>query len=127
MQPPVYPVRRLGTEWVRPVRDTLMTRTVESRKPTQQSDYGDERAARLARISRGTKVVPEIQATEYVARMRGPSRRDLLRCDDGDFYVAKVRANPQHVRILANETLASRVCFDPGPLVNQATSPPLMN
>lgn len=101
----------LVTEWVRAVRDTLMTGTVKSRKPTQQSDYGDERAACLARISRGTKAVPEIQATVYVARMRGPSRRDLLRCDDGEYYIAKVRGSPQHVRILANETVASRLAL----------------
>jgi hypothetical protein len=98
----------LFTEWVRAVRDTLMAGTVKSRKPTQQSDYGDEGAAYLERISKGTKAVPDIQATEYVAGMRGPSRRDLLRCDDGEYYVAKVWGSPRHVRILSNETLARR-------------------
>jgi hypothetical protein len=43
--------------------------------------------------------------------MRGPSRRDLLRCDDGEYYAANVRGSPQHVRILANETLASRLAL----------------
>lgn len=32
-----------------------------------------------------------------------------MRCDDGHFYVVKFRNNPQHMRVLANELLASRL------------------
>lgn len=30
-------------------------------------------------------------------------------CSDGNFYVVKFRNNPQHVRVLANEMLATRL------------------
>ena len=32
-----------------------------------------------------------------------------MRCSDGDFYVVKFRNNPQHLRVLANELLATRL------------------
>ncbi len=32
-----------------------------------------------------------------------------MRCSDGHFYVVKFRNNPQHLRVLANELLASRL------------------
>jgi hypothetical protein len=32
-----------------------------------------------------------------------------MRCDDGNFYVVKFRNNPQHLRVLANEMLATRL------------------
>ncbi len=41
--------------------------------------------------------------------MRGGSQPFLLGCDDGSTYVVKFRNNPQHVRILANEMLASHL------------------
>jgi hypothetical protein len=32
-----------------------------------------------------------------------------MRCSDGNFYVVKFRNNPQHLRVLANEMLATRL------------------
>ena len=32
-----------------------------------------------------------------------------MRCSDGNFYVVKFRNNPQHLRVLANEILATRL------------------
>ena len=32
-----------------------------------------------------------------------------MRCSDGHFYVVKFRNNPQHLRVLANELLATRL------------------
>jgi len=32
-----------------------------------------------------------------------------MRCSDGKFYVVKFRNNPQHLRVLANELLATRL------------------
>ena len=32
-----------------------------------------------------------------------------MRCSDGNFYVVKFRNNPQHLRVLANEFLATRL------------------
>ena len=33
----------------------------------------------------------------------------MMRCADGNFYVVKFRNNPQHLRVLANEMLATRL------------------
>jgi hypothetical protein len=41
--------------------------------------------------------------------MRGGAQSHLMRCDDGACYVVKFRNNPQHVRVLANEMLATRL------------------
>src|SRR6267154_5740123 len=48
-------------------------------------------------------------ATEQIRRMRGGAQSHLMRCSDGHFYVVKFRNNPQHLRVLANEMLASRL------------------
>jgi len=48
-------------------------------------------------------------AVEYVRRMRGGAQSHLLRCADGFYYVVKFRNNPQHIRVLANEFLATRL------------------
>jgi len=53
--------------------------------------------------------VRRVLATEFIRRMRGGSQPFLMGCDDGQTYVVKFRNNPQHVRILANEMLASRL------------------
>ena len=42
-------------------------------------------------------------------RMRGGAQGHLMRCSDGHFYVVKFRNNPQHLRVLANEMLATRL------------------
>jgi hypothetical protein len=41
--------------------------------------------------------------------MRGGAQAHLMRCSDGHFYVVKFRNNPQHLRVLANELLATRL------------------
>lgn len=41
--------------------------------------------------------------------MRGGSQAHLLRASDGAYYVTKFQNNPQHVRVLANEMLATRL------------------
>src|SRR3981189_2710470 len=46
-------------------------------------------------------------AVEHVRRMRGGAQAHLMRCDDDAYYVVKFQNNPQHVRILANEMLAT--------------------
>ena len=50
-----------------------------------------------------------IDAVQHVRRMRGGAQGHLLRCSDGNFYVVKFRNNPQHLRVLANEMLATRL------------------
>jgi hypothetical protein len=41
--------------------------------------------------------------------MKGGAQGQLMRCSDGHFYVVKFRNNPQHLRVLANELLATRL------------------
>jgi hypothetical protein len=48
-------------------------------------------------------------ATEHVRRMKGGAQAHLMRCDDGAYYIVKFQNNPQHLRILANEMLATRL------------------
>jgi hypothetical protein len=48
-------------------------------------------------------------AVQHVRRMRGGAQSHLMRADDGQFYVVKFKNNPQHLRVLANELLATRL------------------
>ncbi len=50
-----------------------------------------------------------ILAVQHVRRMRGGAQGHLMRCSDNHFYVVKFRNNPQHLRVLANEMLATRL------------------
>ena len=47
-------------------------------------------------------------ALEHIRRMRGGAQAHLLRCSDG-YYIVKFQNNPQHLRILANELLGTRL------------------
>lgn len=48
-------------------------------------------------------------ALEHIKRMRGGAQSHLMRCSDGRYYVVKFLNNPQHVRVLANEMIATRL------------------
>lgn len=41
--------------------------------------------------------------------MRGGAQSHLMFAEDGHYYVVKFQNNPQHIRVLANELLASRI------------------
>jgi HipA-like kinase len=58
-------------------------------------------------------------AVEQVRRMRGGAQAQLMRCDDGGYYIVKFQNNPQHLRILANEMLATRLAARMGLCVPQ--------
>src|SRR6202049_2021083 len=58
-------------------------------------------------------------ALEHVRRMRGGAQAHLMRCDDGGYYIVKFQNNPQHLRILANEMLATRLAARLGLCVPQ--------
>src|SRR5260370_3588652 len=49
------------------------------------------------------------KAVQHVRRMRGGAQAHLMRAADGHFYVVKFQNNPQHIRVLANEMLATRL------------------
>lgn len=46
--------------------------------------------------------------------MKGGAQGHLMRCSDNHFYVVKFRNNPQHLRVLANEFLATRLAESAG-------------
>lgn len=48
-------------------------------------------------------------AVHHLRRMRGGSQAHLMYGSDGRFYVVKFRNNPQHIRVLANEMLATEL------------------
>jgi HipA-like protein len=50
-----------------------------------------------------------IYAVQHVRRMRGGSQAHLLRVSDHHFYICKFQNNPQDIRILVNEYLATRL------------------
>ncbi len=50
-----------------------------------------------------------VSATQHIRPLRGGAQSQLLRCADGNYYVTKFLNNPQHVRVLANEMLATRL------------------
>jgi hypothetical protein len=58
-------------------------------------------------------------AVEHVRRMRGGAQAQLMRCDDDAYYIVKFQNNPQHLRILANEMLATRLAARLGICVPQ--------
>jgi len=50
-----------------------------------------------------------VEAVQHVRRMRGGAQAQLMRAADGHFYVVKFQNNPQHLRVLANEWMATRL------------------
>lgn len=50
-----------------------------------------------------------VSAVQHLRRMRGGAQSHLLRASDGAQYVTKFMNNPQHVRVLANEMLATNL------------------
>lgn len=50
-----------------------------------------------------------ISAVQHIRPLRGGAQSHLLRASDGNYYVTKFQDNPQHIRVLANEMLASRL------------------
>ena len=50
-----------------------------------------------------------ISAIQHLRPLRGGTQAHLLRASDGFCYVTKFQNNPQHIRVLANEMLATRL------------------
>src|SRR5215472_1590224 len=50
-----------------------------------------------------------LYAVQQIRKVRGGSQAQLLRASDGRYYITKAVQNPQHVRVLANEMLATRL------------------
>jgi hypothetical protein len=50
-----------------------------------------------------------ISAVQHMRSLRGGAQSHLLRASDGACYVTKFQNNPQHIRVLANEMLATKL------------------
>lgn len=50
-----------------------------------------------------------VDAVQHVRRMRGGAQSHLMRATDANLWVVKFKNNPQHLRVLANEMLATRL------------------
>lgn len=50
-----------------------------------------------------------LYAVQHIRRMRGGAQAHLMRTCDNHFFVVKFQNNPQHLRVLANEMLATRL------------------
>jgi len=50
-----------------------------------------------------------IQVKQHLRPMRGGAQSHLMFADDGHYYVVKFQNNPQHIRVLANELIATRI------------------
>jgi len=55
-----------------------------------------------------------VQAVQQIRRMRGGAQGHLMLGADGNVYVVKFQNNPQHMRVLANEFLASKLASAAG-------------
>ena len=55
-----------------------------------------------------------VLAVQHIRRMRGGAQGQLMLGADGNPYVVKFQNNPQHLRVLANEFLASRLAAAAG-------------
>ncbi len=50
-----------------------------------------------------------LHAAQHIRKMRGGAQAHLMRASDNTFWVVKYQNNPQGLRILANEMLATRL------------------
>lgn len=50
-----------------------------------------------------------ISAVQHLRRLRGGAQSHMLKASDGACYVTKFQNNPQHIRVLANEMLATNL------------------
>ncbi len=55
-----------------------------------------------------------VLAVQHIRRMRGGAQGQLMLGADGNPYVVKFQNNPQHLRVLANELLATRLAAAAG-------------
>ncbi len=73
-------------------------------------DYDDRSSLEIGcSLGRALRATMALLAVQHVRRMRGGAQAHLMRTADGAFYVVKSQNNPQHLRVLANELLATRL------------------
>ena len=60
-----------------------------------------------------------VTAVQAIRRMRGGAQSQLMLGADGNLWVVKFKNNPQHLRVLANELIATRIAQAVGLTVPQ--------
>jgi hypothetical protein len=55
-----------------------------------------------------------VLAVQHIRRMRGGAQGHLMLGADGNAYVVKFQNNPQHLRVLANELMATKLAAEAG-------------
>ncbi|GAC1355329.1 MAG: hypothetical protein NVSMB3_00390 [Acidobacteriaceae bacterium] len=63
-------------------------------------------------LERGTGLA--VLAVQSIRRMRGGAQSQLMLGSDGKLWVVKFKNNPQHLRVLANELIATRLAAAAG-------------
>lgn len=53
--------------------------------------------------------VPRVNSVQVISRLRGGAQSRLMLCDDSNLWVVKFKNNAQHLRVLANELIATRM------------------
>ena len=61
-----------------------------------------------------------VLAVQAIRRMRGGAQSQLMLGADGKLWVVKFQNNPQHIRVLANELIATRLAEAVGLTVPQS-------
>jgi len=61
-----------------------------------------------------------VLAVQAIRKMRGGAQSQLMLGADGNLWVVKFQNNPQHIRVLANELIATRLAAAAGLTVPQA-------
>ena len=74
-----------------------------------QEDTGRLQQTALSWSDNEKVVSVALIAIQQIRRMRGGAQSHLLLASDNNMYVVKFSNNPQHVRVLANELLATRL------------------
>jgi hypothetical protein len=57
----------------------------------------------------GRTLTPRVNAIKFISRMRGGSQSRLMLGDDHNLWIVKFKNNPQHLRVLANELIATQI------------------
>jgi len=65
-------------------------------------------------LATGRETGLAVLAVQQIRRMRGGAQGQLMLGADGHVYVVKFQNNPQHMRVLANELLASKLALAAG-------------
>ncbi len=74
---------------------------------TSLSQFGND--ASPLRVRSPQTAVPQVKAVQVISRLRGGAQSRLMLCDDHNLWVVKFKNNPQHLRVLANELISTRM------------------